>query len=128
MEERFKVRKCKGCGTEIRVFNSTQNRCRDCALKNAKPIAQKGTEGRKWDTFRDKVARPFLDKRDGIACVDCGKMPPRKEDGGYGRHDVDHVLNRSSHASLRYDVNNLVYRCRPCHIKKTGQLHFTQRT
>lgn len=129
MEElRYKTRACKGCGTEIRVYNSTQNKCRDCSIKTAKPIAQKGKEGKKWDTFRDKVARPYLDKRDGIACHKCGVMPYRKPDGTHGRHDVEHQKKRGSHADAKYDVNHLIYLCRTCHIQETDQLHWTKRT
>lgn len=88
--------------------------------RSRKPIKQRGKAAKQWDTFRDKVARPYLDKKYGLACVDCGSMPEQKVDGTYYRHDVDHVKGKGSHPELKFDVTNMVYRCRPCHIEKTG--------
>ena len=128
LPQRFKVRRCKDCGTEIKVYMSTQNRCRDCALKKSRPIKQRGKQALKWELFRDKVARPHLDKRDGIGCHKCGVMPPRRADGTYGRHDVQHRLKRGSHPDLKFDVNNLEYLCRDCHIEETDQLRWSKVT
>lgn len=119
---------CKECGKQFVRYNTIQKLCGVCSYSKAKkspskprkPIQQRGREARKWDTFRDKVARPYLDKNYGIACVDCGVLPPTKDDGTHYRHDVDHVKGKGSHPELKYDLRNLRYRCRKCHIRKTG--------
>jgi hypothetical protein len=96
-------------------------------MKRQKPITQRGKEAKKWDLFRDKVARPYLDNKFGLACTDCGVMPPVKEDGTFYRHDVDHVKGKGSHVEQKYDVKNMVYRCRPCHVLKTGIPQWTKK-
>ncbi|THG30702.1 hypothetical protein [Naasia lichenicola] len=116
---RGKIRLCKVCGKQIVVYNTTHNKCADCFYKNTKPVAQRGKQARLWETFRDKVAHPYLDKKYGRACVDCGAMPGMKPDGTPRHHDVDHIKNKGSHPDLRFDVKNLAYRCRSCHIRKT---------
>jgi len=120
--DRSQIRNCKDCGKEIRVFNTLQNRCRDCTIKRHKPIKQRGPKTLQWEKFRDTVARPHLDRRDGIACHKCGVMPPKKEDGTYYRHDVEHTKKRGSHADLKFDVSLMVYLCRDCHIEETDTL------
>lgn len=90
-----------------------------CFMKKKKAISKKGKETLLYETFRDEVAKPYLDKKYGIACKDCGILPPMKDDGTYYRHDVDHVKNRGSHHELKFQVTNLVYRCRKCHSRKT---------
>lgn len=110
---------CKVCGVKIKVYNTIQNRCRDCTLKNVKPIKHRGKQAKVWETFRDFVARPYLDKKYGIGCSRCGVWPAKKDDGTYYRHDVDHKKGRGSHAELRLDVKNMTYLCRKCHQEKT---------
>lgn len=112
---------CKVCGVKIKVYNTITNKCRECALKNAKPIKQRGKQAKLWDTFRDQVARPYLHKKYGIACTDCGVWPPIKADGTYYRHDVDHIRERGGAPHLRFDVKNMAYRCRSCHRDKTDR-------
>lgn len=112
------TRLCKICGKQIRIFNSMQNKCRDCLLKHAKPIPQRGKEARLWETFRDKVAIPYLDKKYGHVCSipGCGRTTAL---------DVDHIKKRGSHPGLKYDVKNLRYLCRPHHIEETDKLHWS---
>ncbi|VXC39330.1 HNH nuclease [Plantibacter sp. T3] len=134
---------CIACSAVFKRYSTIQTRCRACALiklhgkapavrtplrRSQKPIKQRGKAAKQWDTFRDKVARPYLDNKFGIACTDCGAYPPKKEDGTYYRHDVDHSINKGSHLELKFDVTNMVYRCRNCHILKTGVPQWTPRS
>lgn len=137
---------CANCGALFTRFNTIQKLCRNCTysrhvemqgearvgtvltpLKSnpRKPIKQRGKAHTQWILFRDKVARPYLDKKFGIGCSDCGVLPAQKDDGTYYRHDVDHVKGKGAHPELKFDVTNMVYRCRSCHIKKTGVPQWT---
>ena len=113
-------RLCKVCGTKIVVYNTIQNKCRSCTLKNAKPIPQQGKHARLWVTFRDKVAIPYLDKKYGHVCAFEGCTATENL-------DVDHIKNRGSNPDLRYDVKNLQYLCRKHHQMKTGQPQWTKK-
>lgn len=110
---------CKLCGRSIIVWNTLQNKCKGCTLKTAKKIPVKGKRAKEYETWRDVMAIPYLDKRYGLACSKCGVMPAKKEDGSYYRHDVDHKLGRGSHAKLKMQVTNTQYLCRNCHSTKT---------
>lgn len=83
-----------------------------CAQKKRKVISKRGKHAEKWQTFRDEVAIPYLDKNFGHVC----SVPGCSETENL---DVDHIKNRGSHSSLRYDVSNLQYLCRPHHRLKT---------
>lgn len=139
-------RECPRCGATYRQFSTIQTRCKDCYREKLKarlasqtptrsaplkrrqrPIKQQGKRHHEWITFRDKVLRPYLDKKYGLVCFDCGVMPAMKDDGTYYRHDCDHILGRGAHPELRLVVTNFVYRCRACHIKKTGVPQWTKR-
>ena len=126
---------CIVCETVFKRYSTIQTRCRECTAiklqgkapkprtplkRSQKPIKQRGKAAKQWDIFRDKVARPYLDTKYGMQCTDCGVYPPKKEYGTYYRHDVDHVVGKGSHPELKFDVTNLAYRCRNCHIAKTG--------
>lgn len=114
------VRNCKVCGKQITVYNTIQNKCRDCTVKNAKPIPQRGKQARMWETFRDKVAIPYLDKKFGHVCSVAGCNETKV--------DVDHIKGRGSHPHLRYDVKNLRYLCRKHHIERTGVPQWTKKS
>lgn len=133
---------CITCGDVFKRYSTIQTRCNSCyrlktlnqppkprkpIARSQKPIKQRGKAAKAWDLFRDKVARPYLDNKYGIQCADCGVYPPKKEDGTYYRHDVDHVQGRGSHHELAFDVTNMVYRCRNCHIEKTGVPQWTKK-
>lgn len=83
-----------------------------CPWQKRKPIPQKGKHARLWQTFRDEVARPYLDKKYGRICSVKGCAETENL-------DVDHKQGRGSHPGLRYDVKNMQYMCRPHHIQKT---------
>ena len=79
-----------------------------------------GKQARMWVTFRDKVARPYLDNKFGHICSveGCNEMR---------NLDVDHIKNRGSHPELRYNVNNMQYLCRAHHREKTdGKLNIKE--
>jgi hypothetical protein len=133
---------CVTCTKVFKRYSTIQTRCGDCyrlrALgkppkprtplkRSQKPIKQRGKAAKQWDVFRDKVARSYLDNKFGIQCADCGVYPPKREDGTYYRHDVDHVQGRGSHPERRFDVTNMLYRCRNCHVAKTGLPQWTRR-
>lgn len=110
-------RDCKECGTAIRAYTSTQNKCRSCITKTSKPIAKRGKEAKRWDLFRDKVAKPYLDKKFGHVCAAPGCS---KSDG----LEVDHIKTRGARHDLKYDVNNLQYLCWAHHREKTDGKEF----
>jgi hypothetical protein len=89
-------------------------------MKQRKPISKVGKVKRQDDIFRDKVVRPYLDKNFGIACADCGVMPPVLGDGSFSRHAVDHIKGKGPHPELRFVITNFQYLCLTCHEKKTG--------
>lgn len=112
---------CATCGKQFVRYNTIQRLCGVCTLakskqnpaKPRKAIQQRGKHAKQWDTFRDKVAKPYLDNKYGRVCSvpNCNVTDPL---------DVDHIKGRGSHPELRYDVNNLRYLCRPHHIERTG--------
>lgn len=133
---------CIGCEATFKRYSTIQRFCATCTRartvlkpskprtpikRSQKPIKQRGKAAKQWDSFRDKVARPYVDKKYGLACTDCGVMPAQKDDGTYYRHDVDHVKGKGSNHELKFDVTNMVYRCRSCHIKKTGVPQWTSK-
>jgi len=80
------------------------------ALVTKKRPIQRGKEFYRWQTFREEVAIPYLDATFGHKCVECGTSD---------NLDVDHILGRGSHPSLKYDLLNLQYLCRTHHSLKT---------
>ncbi|MEU2203567.1 hypothetical protein AB0P19_07015 [Microbacterium oleivorans] len=131
---------CDDCGARFTRYSTLRRFCDTCtraraALKQSKqrkplprakkPIKQRGKEYNKWVAFRNGVVRPYLDKKYGRGCFDCGVMPARREDGSLGYHDVDHVKGKGAHAELKGDLTNFVYRCRVHHIGKTGVPQWT---
>lgn len=125
---------CIGCGTTFKRYSTIQRYCGSCSLarsskklskprtplkRAAKPIKQRGKEYAKWVTFRDMVAKPYLDKKFGRICAVEGC--PETE-----HLDVDHIKGRGSHPGLRYDVTNLRYLCRPHHIARTSSVGWNE--
>ena len=80
--------------------------------RSTKPIAQRGKHAKQWATFRDKIAKPYLDKKYGRVCsvVGCEETE---------NLDVDHIFSLGAHPELRYVVTNLRYLCRPHHRART---------
>lgn len=124
-------RMCKDCGRSIIVWSSVQTRCAKCQKarskakppkplqRSTKPIKKIGKETLKYNAWRDKVAKPYLDKKYGIKCDNCGAYPHQKDDGEYTRHDVAHKKTRGARHDLKFDVKNVRYLCRICHGKET---------
>lgn len=104
-------RLCKICGTRIKVYNTIQNKCRDCTLKNAKPIRQVGKETKLYNTWRDTVAIPYLTERYGYKCDHCKRSDVHL--------DVAHKKTRGARHDLKFNVMNVRFLCRDCHRKET---------
>lgn len=81
--------------------------------KPRKPIRQRGKAYMAWTTYRENVAKPYLDRTVGHTCACCGR--------GDRHLDVDHIINKGSRPDLKYDLNNMQYLCRPCHRAKTDR-------
>src|SRR5690349_16926757 len=96
---------CSSCGSN-RHYQTF------CTWKKRKPITQRGKHYEEWVTFRDKVAKPYLDKKYGHVCAVKGCTETENL-------DVDHIKARGSHPHLRYQVTNMQYLCRPHHRLKT---------
>jgi len=82
------------------------------SIARLKRPRQQGKEYERWKKFRDEVAKPYLDETFGHFCVDCKAT---------GSLDIDHIKTRGSRPDLKYDLKNLTYKCRLCHIKKTNR-------
>lgn len=115
---------CKSCGRSIIVWNTGQTRCPKCQLarskaKPPKAIKPKGKRTLAYERWRDEVAIPYLDAEYGRTCAACQGMRC-----GNQQLDVDHILNRGSHPSLRMSLDNVQYLGRyPCHIEKTDGIN-----
>jgi len=96
---------CSNCG-------SNKHSSLQCFQKPRKRISQRGQKTLEYETFRDTVAIPYLDKRYGHVCS--VKGCPITEN-----LDVDHIRGRGSHPQLKFDVMNLRYLCRLHHSLKT---------
>ena len=83
-----------------------------CIYKKRKPISQRGKHAKMWQTFRDQIAKPYLDKKYGRVCSVRGCHETEQL-------DVDHIKSRGSAPHLRYDVKNVQYMCRTHHRLKT---------
>jgi len=140
---------CSGCGTIFKRFNTIQRLCGDCSRAKAsrkppklrtplkrsqkplrrstKPIAKVGKVKKKDDIFRDKVVRPYLEKNYGIACANCGAMPPLLDSGEYSRHAIDHIQGKGPHPELRFVITNFQFLCVPCHEAKTGTVQWSSK-
>ena len=84
--------------------------------KPRKRIAQKGKQSKEYDTWRDEVAKPYLDATYGRVCADCGGKRC-----GNRQLDVDHIRKRGMGGarSKTFDINNVQYLGRfPCHFEK----------
>jgi 5-methylcytosine-specific restriction endonuclease McrA len=90
------------------------------SMKQRKPIKQVGKVQRQDAIFRDKVVRPYLEKNFGIACAECGVMPPMLDSGEFSRHAIDHIKGKGPHPELRFVITNFQFLCVPCHQAKTG--------
>jgi 5-methylcytosine-specific restriction endonuclease McrA len=104
---------CKACGTNghYQTF---------CPYKKRKPIPKRGKHAKKWETFRDTVAKPYLDAKYGRVC----SKPGCSETTNL---DVDHIKKRGSNPQLRYELTNLRYLCRPHHIEETDRLYWSKK-
>lgn len=131
---------CEGCGETYKRYSTIGRLCGSCirsrqALKpskprtplprsqkplkrSTKPIAQRGKHAKQWAMFRDKVAKPYLDKKYGHICsvVGCNETE---------NLDVDHIFGRGAHPELRYVVTNLRYLCRAHHVSRTSKVGWT---
>lgn len=71
-----------------------------------------GKEANKWTEFREETAKPYLDEKYGHLCHCCGVG---------GKLDIDHIKEKGGNFKLKYDLSNLQYLCRHCHIIKTAK-------
>lgn len=102
---------CKLCGAKIKIFNTIQNKCRDCTYKTAKPIPKRGKEYSKYETWKKVMAIPYLTERYGYKCDICKKTNVPL--------DVAHKKTRGARHDLKYNVMNVRFLCRPCHRLET---------
>lgn len=116
-------RACKKCGEPFMAYNTIQNKCRQCTLKTAKPIAQRGDRTKLYEKWRDTIARPHLIRVHGNICQEC-KRPARQYHDSLGNLkeatlDVAHIVGRGRDASKKMDIKNVRLLCRPCHRLET---------
>ncbi len=99
--EKLKKPLCSNCGSEYHYQTF-------CPYKKNKAIKQRGKKTEIYETFRDKVAKPYLDKKYGHVCSFKGCTETENL-------DVDHIKTRGAHPELKMDVKNLRYLCRYHH-------------
>lgn len=119
-------KKCKWCKQENP--NHFQYQCMlNPKVAKRKQIPKKGKRAYEYDTWRDEVAKPYLDATFGHVCADCGKgdYVGYSDEGLLIVHtlDVDHIDERGSSPSGKMDLTNVQYLGRyPCHYNKTNHL------
>ena len=69
-----------------------------------------GRRGLAYIEWRDTVAIPYLDEKFGHVCSVEGCFS--------GVVDVCHIKKRSTHPSLKMDLNNIIYKCRKHHLEE----------
>lgn len=131
---------CITCDTVFKRYSTIQTRCGTCyrvwvlkktskprtpLKRSQKPIKQRGKVAIKDAGFRDKIVRPYLIKHFGIACAECGVLPPLLDSGDFSLHAVDHIQGKGPHPELRFVITNFQFLCVPCHEKKTGVPQWT---
>jgi hypothetical protein len=79
--------------------------------KPRKPITKRGKRTIEYEKWRDKVAKPYLDKQYGRKCSVAGCLNIDL--------DVDHIITRGSRPDLKMELSNLRYLCRLHHQKRT---------
>lgn len=84
--------------------------------KPRKQITKKGRKTTAYETWRDTIAIPYLDKTFGRVCAACGGERCHNR-----QLDVDHIKKRGMGGapSRTMDLNNVQYLGRfPCHFEK----------
>ena len=76
-----------------------------------KRIKQRGKGYDKYELFKHTVAIPYLDATFGRKCQVCGTSQ--------NNLDINHIKKRGSHPELKYELTNLEYVCRKCHVAIT---------
>jgi hypothetical protein len=74
-----------------------------CPL-NRKPIAKVGKKTLEYNKWRDKIAKPYLDKKYGHKCYI--ELCPIK-----AYLEVHHIQTRGGHHEKKQDLNNVIYLC-----------------
>jgi len=83
-----------------------------CPFKKHKPISKRGKQTILYETFRDTVAKPYLDGRFGHVCSMKGcDMTEGLE--------INHIKSRGAHYDLKYALDNLEYLCHYHHMLYT---------
>lgn len=76
-------------------------------------MRQIGKVGKEWlRTRREWVKLNRPNHQGYYVCCICGKWVPEKA------MQLDHILSRSRHPELRFDLTNLQPSCGPCNQKK----------
>jgi|SRR6185503_5812056 len=96
---------CTECGSKFHYQTF-------CPYKKKKPIPKIGKETELYNTFRDTIAKPYLDEKYGHICS-------VKECGMTERLEVDHVKTRGAHHELKFELKNLRYLCHDHHRLQT---------
>jgi HNH endonuclease len=119
---KFCSRKCKGA-----AGTSYETRKKISLSRIGTPAAQSGPESHFWrggttkgrDRFRNgqnQVWRAAVYERDQYRCQHCG-LPGKKTIGSRGIGlDTAHLKPFARYPESRYDVDNGITLCRPCHI------------
>lgn len=107
---------CKNCKQTFRPYTTVQSLCPKCAAKKyfnkpRKPINKRGKRTIEYEKWRDKVAKPYLDKTYGHKCSRIGCFETEYL-------EVDHVKTRGSRADLKMELSNVRFLCRLHHSER----------
>lgn len=102
---------CRRCGARVRRLGNIYcgRSCASDARRNESRRERTGARYRRW--------RAAVLERDGRICQDCGRS---------GSH-AHHLVSWAESSELRFDVENGVTLCPPCHAERHGGRGFTAR-
>ena len=113
---------CINCGKTYYIIPSWEKESKFCSKSCHSSYKMRGPKSNFWKggitpvhtqarhSSEYKQWRKAVFERDHYTCRDCGK-----QSGDFHAH---HIRSFSKYPPLRYDVNNGVTLCKPCHRKK----------
>jgi hypothetical protein len=112
-----KAKKCKDCGTEFIQYNSLQNRCIKCLLKQVKEKRKIKRVKMLKDSGRTKTK--LLNKADQLYQIKYKKKYPYSAISGEPTEAIHHFIYKSDSNNTRFDGDNAV----PVTIAEHRQIH-----
>ncbi|MDD5109511.1 MAG: hypothetical protein PHC29_08470 [Candidatus Omnitrophica bacterium] len=100
----MKPKKCKDCGREFIQYNSLQNKCIKCLLKQVKE-----KKAKKRDSFKKIIEPDKLKRKADRLFQEVGKKKfPRSIISGEPTEVIHHFVYKSGSNATRYDWDNAI--------------------